>query len=130
MHSSASCFSSLAFMFPFISFSLQLNKHFQEDKSFSRLPCSCGNIVFLLKDFKQLSPYNSIIYSDLLNNIFYNSANRRDSGQTIFFAFLGFHLESSSERRDSFFLPLWFHYGILVLIEHTSMLACSDFPKA
>lgn len=74
----APVFLLLAFMFPFISFPSSWTEHFQEEKSFSRLPCICGNIVFsLCNNFKQLSFTNCIICSDFIAQCCsQNSVNR------------------------------------------------------
>lgn len=119
-----SCF--LLFLFPPAE-----QNTFRKKNLFSRLLYVCGNIVFsLLKILNNCHLDNSIIYLDFIEQYFLITLLIDVSGTNHFLCFPRLPLgEFTVKVRRLILSASWFHYGIPVLIEHTSM-ACSDFLKA
>ena len=127
-----SCFSFIGFHVSFYFFSLQLNKTFSGRKIFFQgYPVSVETLFSLfLKLLNNCHLDNSIIYLDFIEQYVLITLLIDTSGTNHFLSFPRLPLgEFTLKVRRLFLSASWFHYGIPVLIEHTSM-ASSDFLKA
>ena len=126
-----SCFSFIGFHVSFYFFSLQLNKTLSRRQIFFQgYPVPVETLFSLfLKILSNCHLDNSIIYSDFIEQYFLITLLIDVSRTNHFLCFPRLPLgEFTVKVRRLILSASWFHYGIPVLIEHTSM-ACSDWAN-